>query len=113
MQTFFCFQLLAALGICPEPYIYNPYSQTCFQLMDQQKTYANAKAECEGIGGSSQRLMTFKTAAASQWFREKAVELYASNASKTSLRSPLHLITHNFQVSIAQKNFVICQTLST
>ena len=62
---------------CTDPYIYNPHSDTCFRLIDSNKNWNDAKNYCESQG---EYLVTFSTAAASQWLRAKREELLLENS---------------------------------
>ena len=68
--------IITATTSCQEPYIYNPYSDTCIRISESKATYDDAKRECESSG---ECLVTFKTAAASRWLTEKRNELAAKN----------------------------------
>ena len=77
------FSIITASTSCKEPYIYNPHSDTCIRISESEATYDDAKRECESSG---EFLVTFGTAAASQWLREKGSELAAENSGKVLIQ---------------------------
>ena len=74
-------KLIPAIGVCPESYIYNPHEDTCFRLVETLMTWEDADKTCRD---ADEYLVTFSTAASSQWFRAKAVELSANNSGKNN-----------------------------
>ena len=77
------------MGVCPLPYIYNPHSDTCIRLTESPASWETANDTCRSAG---EYLVTFATAASSQWFRAKVAELLSENAGRTPVEivlSPL------------------------
>ena len=68
--------------VCEEPYIHNPLSNTCFRLVSGKQPRDNAKSNCEA---EDEFLLTFRTASASVWFRNKVRELQSANSGELGL----------------------------
>ena len=50
---------------CPAAYYLNPYSKTCYKVVQLPKTWEDAKISCENEGGY---LATFETLESAMWF---------------------------------------------
>ena len=61
---------------CDNCYLHNPYTNTCYGLFTQEKTWEDAKQFCEDRG---EHLVTFPSAESSIWFRQKGEELGKKN----------------------------------
>ena len=73
-----CFiKLYLAPSTCEDPHIHNPISGTCFWLGPSKMARDSAQQYCVEEGGY---LVTFSTADASRWVREKATELGSSDS---------------------------------
>ena len=68
-----------AVGVCPSPYVYNPLSETCFRRMEGYASWNDANNTCRGAG---EYLVTFATAAASQWLRAEVTNLAQVNSGR-------------------------------
>ena len=79
------------MGLCPESYFYNPHEHTCFRLTETKMTWNDADKTCRDAG---EFLVTFSTAASSQWFRAKAAELSSDNPGKSYKTSNKPIATY-------------------
>lgn len=70
---------VSATGKCPETYTYSPLSDTCFRLITNGATWQEADRSCRNDG---EFLMTFPTAASSEWYRNKSTEMALVNSGK-------------------------------
>jgi len=58
--------IVSDIWSCPDGYLYNPHSRSCFHISTEKKSYDDAKAACQSVGD---RLAVFDSLESISWVK--------------------------------------------